>query len=396
MARDRRSRAAAVVLLAATLAGCPAPAPLPDGLYLWQRAWTPAVGVALEGMRGQVHELRVQALAVAGDGRRLAIRVEPAVLAGARVPIFAVIRIEGARLFADADPLVTDIVALAARWRAAGVPLAGIEIDHDCASAAVADYGRWLARLRAELAPELALWHTALPAWLDAPGLDRLLAAVDGSVLQVHNVDPPARGLFDPLRAWRWVRDWSARSPRPFRVALPAYGLRVGYDGRGRLLGAEAEIARTYTGAGGVELAADPAAVAAFARRLDRERPARLQGLMWFRLPLAEDARAWSAATLRAAMARAAMTPRFEVAVQGGTDIVVRNLARFDAAEPARIVVRAHCDAGDAADGYALVRRAGWNGFTRDRTRLLRAGERRRIGWLRCARLDESRILVMP
>ena len=65
-----------------------------------------------------------------------------------------------------------------ARWRAAGVDVVGLEIDHDCATAVLADYARWLAANRP---PAPLAWSiTALPTWAGAPALPAVAAALGG------------------------------------------------------------------------------------------------------------------------------------------------------------------------------------------------------------------------
>ena len=48
------------------------------------------------------------------------------------------------------------------------------------------------------------------------------------------------------------------------------------------------------------ELLADPQQLSQLGRQLRNDPPAHLAGLIWFRLPLANDRRAWSLTTLRA------------------------------------------------------------------------------------------------
>ena len=81
------------------------------------------------------------------------------------------------------------------------------------------------------------------PADLDDSGeLERLTRDLDEIVLQVHAVDDPRRGLFDPDQAERWVREFGQRIRRPFRVALPAYDVRVTWRPDGRLASVEGEM----------------------------------------------------------------------------------------------------------------------------------------------------------
>ena len=121
-------------------------------------------------------------------------------------------------------PALLDRIAATA---AATPALAGLEIDYDCPTSKLAGYARFLAALRQRLAPDLALSITALPTWMSSSALERVAAEVSEIVLQVHAVDDPRHGLFDPAQAERWVRAFGRRTAQPFRVALPAYDVRV-------------------------------------------------------------------------------------------------------------------------------------------------------------------------
>ena len=127
-----------------------------------------------------------------------------------------VVRIEGARGPLAVPALWAELEPLLARWRAGGVDVAGIEIDHDCATAALDDYASWLRELRDAMPRDLKLSVTALPSWLESPALDQVLGAVDDSVLQVHAVQRPDHALFDAA---------SARVVEANPAALEFYGL---------------------------------------------------------------------------------------------------------------------------------------------------------------------------
>jgi hypothetical protein len=286
---------------------------------------------------------------------------------------------------------------VADEWRAAGVRVQGIEIDHDCATARLDDYVRLLQALRGNWPSSLRLSITALPAWRDAPALPALLAAVDESVLQVHSVQSPATGLFDPAAARRWIDVYAERTHGPFLVALPAYGLRVGFDDSGGPAAVEAEAPRDVPGSDVRELRVTPDQVSTLLRGLDGARPPHLAGIAWFRLPSADDRRAWSLATLKAVIAGDPLQPAvlvtFDVAQNGAHDLVLRNAGGVDAALPQAVVIAAYgCSDGDALEGYRLERSGDDWRFVRTADRMLAAGRERRIGWLRCDEIGGLKI----
>ena len=146
--------------------------------------------------------------------------------------------------------------------------------------------------------PLLPLSITALPAWLDSPELPALLSTVDSSVLQVHAVSDPRRGLFDPDQARQWAKAWSRITSKPFYLALPAYGVAL-LPGAGGAPVVESEVP-IERGGKRRELLADPQQLSRLGSELRNDPPAHLAGLIWFRLPLASDRRAWSLTTLGA------------------------------------------------------------------------------------------------
>ena len=383
----------ALLLAVLSLTACsPAPTPLPHEAYIWQRQWTPAVVGAVQTQAGQFSGWRVLALQVVGE-RMIEVAPDLVALKATRLPLRLVVRIEGARLRPAAGALGARIGELRQRWLAAGLRVDGIEIDHDCASAALGEYAQWLRELRSAL-PDTGLWSiTALPAWMESPDLEALRASVDESVLQVHAVDRPQTGLFDKTGAWYWIFDWAQRSPQPFRVALPAYGVRVGVDGGGKVRAVDAEgIERV--GPGGSELRADPREVAALIDTIAEKTPAGMRGWVWFRLPVQGDARGWSAQTLAAAIAREPLQADFSVqvtvAANGASDLVLRNDGNLDSPLPA-IDLPAHCRVGDALGRYRMETAAAGLTLAPADDAWLPAGGRLVVGWTRCAQPLEPR-----
>ncbi|MBK9656673.1 MAG: DUF3142 domain-containing protein [Rhodanobacteraceae bacterium] len=248
----RSSRATA--LLAASLclafglvlAGCAPSALSHHEAYIWQRQWTPAVVAAVSLQQSVFAGWRVLGLQVIGS-QKIDVRPDLAALASSARPVRLVVRIEGARGPLAVPELMDRLSPLIDEWRGAGLELSGIEIDHDCATAALDDYASWLRELRGTLAPALKLSITALPSWLDSAALEQVLAAVDDSVLQVHAVQRPDRALFDAASARAWTLAYAARTAHPFALALPAYGVRVDTDAQGRVraVDAEADIERS-------------------------------------------------------------------------------------------------------------------------------------------------------
>jgi hypothetical protein len=345
--------------LACTREGPPPSRPLVHEAYVWQRAWSPELGQSLLEAPAELGALRVLARERSGPARTpVDVAVDVEALARSGREVVAVMRVDGT---APLDGLSLQEVAVHARaWRARGVRVRGIELDHDCATAALASYADWLARERAALGEGLALSITALPTWVSSPTLPRLASLPDSLVLQVHAVRAPT--LFTPEEAQGFTQAWSRATGRPFFVALPTYRVRL---------------------RDGTRLSTQPQEVARFLALL-RERPMEgVAGIVWFRLGHPGDPESWSLPTLTAVVRGEPLTPRLLprlVDAGGGTlDILLENTGRVDADAPARLSLSGNLEVLDGVGGYTAQ---GTSLVARTPPRL-RVGERRVVGFVR-------------
>ncbi|MDT9675908.1 DUF3142 domain-containing protein [Pseudomonas sp. JV414] len=390
-----------IVLLAAVLLnGCERPGapPLDQQLYVWQRQWTSAHDAALRDSRADFSTLRVLALQAFPQAGWSRARIDPVLLKRDGRPLIAVVRLDGQLPGLDQDEVTAHIQQVLSDWQGQGLILSGVEIDHDAGNARLPAYHEFLTHLRAVLPASLPLSITALPAWLDSPELPALLAAVDSSVLQVHAVSDPRRGLFDPNQARQWARAWSRITSKPFYLALPAYGVALLPGASGApIVESEVSIDR---GGDRRELLADPLQLSKLGAELRADPPAHLAGLIWFRLPLVNDRRAWSLTTLIAVARGDTLDSRMGLkllAQDGLYDIGVSNQGNLDSAWPERLTLAVQgCDGADALAGYALQQRPDLLTFTRLREGRIPAGGQRAIGWARCANIDQGGSNVHP
>lgn len=389
-----------LLLAAVLLNGCQqqdAP-PLDQQLYVWQRQWTEAHDDALARSRGDFSTLRVLALQTYPQAGWERARITPALLKNDGRPLIAVIRLDGQLKTLDQTEATVQIQRVVADWQAQGLMLAGVEIDHDAGTASLPAYREFLAGLRNVLPATLKLSITALPAWLDSRELPALLAVVDSSVLQVHAVSSPERGLFDPAQAKQWAGRWSRITAKPFYLALPAYGIAL-LPGDGGAPMVESEVPIEHVGPRR-ELLADPLQLSRLAAQLRAEPPLHLAGLIWFRLPLKGDRRAWSLATLRAVARGDRLASQLKLNLSnndGLYDISVSNRGNLDGGLPERVTLAVtQCDAVDAVNGYAVQQTSGQLSFTRLKDGRLLADAERTLGWARCTKIDQGSSHVYP
>jgi Protein of unknown function (DUF3142) len=385
--------------------------PLAQEAYIWQQQWTPALDTSIVAAQDHFNGWRVLAFESAENGELPAFAPQLDVLAHSGRPVVIVVRLNGNRPPPSAGQLAARINEAVPKWRAAGVGVSGVEIDHDCATSQLDRYADLLANLRHVLPANLTLSITVLPTWIGNAGLTRVLAQTGGSVLQVHSIlaprmDKAESGLFNAAQARQWIDAYAALAPGDFRIALPAYGLRVEFDAAERATAVEGEMPREAAASPSRELRVDPRAVSGLLRDLQRNRPVRLTGVVWFRLPSAEDRRAWTLQTLQTvidgAPLRASLHVRHVMNESGATDLVLANDGTADSPLPSEIIVQAgDCSAADALAEFSLERQSGgWRffraaGATVDDA-ILRAGHQRPIGWLRCAAIDGVSIHEVP
>ncbi|WP_238149785.1 DUF3142 domain-containing protein [Dyella jiangningensis] len=373
----------------ATAACSGRPVALGNEAYIWQRQWTPALGDAVRTSSDVVQGWRVLAAELDGRGQWHLVEPDAAVLLATGKPVTVVVRIEGQLAQWDAADVIDHIQSVLAQWRGRGLRIAGVEIDHDCATSRLPVYARFLSLLRTSLGEPLRLSITVLPTWLDSASLDALLARVDESVLQVHAVQSPRAGLFDPRQAHAWMDAFARHARGPWRVALPAYGTRVSWDGQGRVASIESERPTLVAGDEASELFADPLAMQGFVSALEADAPQRLAGIVWFRVPTEDDARAWSLATWRAVLSRQPLVVSLLAQVRSAPDIALRDLVLINAGNadlplPSLLRLDATCGNADGIHGYALQRTPHGLFLQRAQRGVLRAGRQLSVGWLRC------------
>ena len=341
--RPRRGRVRRCALFCAVLAfaACakraPARPPLEHDAYVWQRHWSADLNEAVRLAPAAIGTLRVLARQRAGALRApVEVAVDTAALVRSGREVVAVFRIDGGAPLDDAGQGVSldEIARVARTWREHGVRVRGVEIDHDCATASLPAYARWLWRGRAMLGG-LTLSITALPTWVASPFLPGLVDAVDDVVVQLHTVAAPV--LFEPGQARAWAEAWSRATRRDFRVALPTY--------RASLID-------------GTSLAAEPAQEAGFLAELTARPIQGLLGIAWFRLGHAADPDAWSAATLAAVVGGAPLGPRILASLvdtgEGALDVVLENHGNVAGETPATLAFSGQIDILDGVHGYAV------------------------------------------
>lgn len=385
--------------------GSPVFGGLSHAAYVWRQGWDAAAVASLDDgdLPGEVDELIVLVgecglgqppravrppwVRLKSTGRKvsLAVRIGTrSALGGAQEPDLQ----EGFALLS----------AGIAAARAEGLEIRQAQVDFDCPERLLSAYAARLRAFKAQT-PDLAVFVTALPAWLNAPGCADLFSSSDGFTLQVHATQKPNAKDPSPLFSSRLALAWIARAQafrRPFRVALPTYAYVAGFARGGTLLGVHAEGRELPAATLRTQLLpADSKEVGATLAALRSGRYPWVRGVDWFRLAFPGDRQNWTRAGLGKVLRGEALAARclVELRPQGAlVDLVVVNPTEQPLALP---VVRVRWPtstwlAADAAMGWEVAAATGRSqDFAVDpRAGFLAPGERRSVGWLRLSAPD--------
>jgi hypothetical protein len=379
--------------------------PLPQHVYLWQRTWNEAVRDAVLQHATNFTELAALAAEVtwrSGSPQAVRVSLDYELLRQATAPLGLVLRIgpfngpfqaddRRARWLGDFSK---ELIQEAASNQTHIVEL---QIDFDCAESKLDGFGVWLEAIRSRLAP-LPVVITALPSWLKQPSFKRLIDKADGYVLQVHSLSRPSSiqapfSLCDPQLALQAV-ELADRLGKPFRVALPTYGYLLAFDSQGRFAGLSAEgPAKNWPSDFKMrELRADPLAMATLVQRWTTGRSRSLNGIIWYRLPVAGERFNWPWATLAEVMNGKAPHTSAKVEIRepqpGLVEADLINTGQTDFNQPVRVVLHwkdARLLASDGLQGIEVTE-AGSNRIVFVNTpefARLPPGERRTLGWIR-------------
>ncbi|PRQ03018.1 hypothetical protein ENSA5_19570 [Enhygromyxa salina] len=394
--------------------GARASGPLEHGAYLWQRGWSDEVRASIDRHAADpaLGELLILAAELDGASATMIAWDEAALDDVGALGL--TIRVgpwsgpfggpDDARL-----PVLLDAVrSTLARARGAGLELRELQLDFDAGTRALPGYARWVAAV-AELAAPTPVTITALPDWLGSPELPALLSETEGWVLQVHGLRPMTRGESAEIFELDAAREAVERAAviaeevdRPLRVALPTYTYLVVRDPvDGGVEGIAAEQApRRLDRDRFVRAEADPDALAELIAGWTADRPAALEGVVWFRLPVAGDRLAWSWPTLSAVIAGRAPSRQLRLdacALAGEPGVVELHLVNEGEAgawvdAPLRVPLPERPLAADALDGFALGRSGAAALELEPRAQVrVGTGERRPVAWLR---FSEGRTLT--
>ncbi|MBL4635294.1 MAG: DUF3142 domain-containing protein [Kofleriaceae bacterium] len=329
--------------------------PLSHEAYVWQRNWTVPVQEAVVHLPPEISGLRVLALEISEKGSGMAWpKVNLEALTRSQQAVTVVVRINGSRIPSDFS--LATLLTKVESWQTAGVNVVGIEVDHDSATAGLADYAAWLRTARPPKPLRFSI--TTLPTWMKSSNIKKISQHVDEMVLQVHAIRAPR--IFDAKQARIWIHQFSrSLGSRPFRIALPTYEVELD----------------------GAIQSADPKEIQSLLGQLKQHRPKGPRGVVWFRMPVQNDTRAWSASTLSAVISNKRLASDVQATlVPDGPllfNVVIENRGNLDENWP-QLKLTGTIEAVDLTMGYVRDK----SGWVAPKRRLV-SGEKRIVGWVR-------------
>ncbi len=397
------------------------PASEKPAVYLWQRTWTPSVREALQ-QRATNFSLIVPlkteiAFKQSAQASVIRVPIDYNALQGVTVPIGLALRIGPfTGPFATTNQQTQLIISEASRLvreaETNGLHIAELHIDFDCAESKLAGYTVWVTALKARL-PGVPIVITALPTWLNHQDFAPLARAAGLYVLQVHSFERPTTfdapvSLCDPQKARRAVMK-ADQIGVPFRIALPMYTYTLAFDQKGIYVGlsAEGRAKKWPTTFRTKELGANASEIAELVQDWNLRPPQHLRGMIWYRMPIQNDAFNWRWPTLEAVMHGRTPEPHLRLKAQRTEkeliEIRLQNDGTGETNVPKRIVVhwaKTKLIAADALRGFEIVDTTPQTVHFRPRQFLppliLKPGDECLVGWLRFTQEAEVECEMLP
>lgn len=272
-----------------------------------------------------------------------------------------------------------------------------IQIDYDCPSAKLAHYSIFLEALRTTL-PKHQIEFTALPDWIRQDDFEALSKLADRYVIQVHGVSGYSKEkLCDPTQA-KWAAEECGKLSTPFLIALPTYQHLVARNSDGKIIEVISEGSVTNAKLDYEFVSADKNDLTNLINLWKTDRPALMQGVIWYRLPVENEEMNWTIETLNTVMLgdklpAGAISSKAILKDNGMQEIVLINNSTQRLYWPKKVWLSWEddfCIAGEAGENYTLKKliRAGAEAgmeleWKRQAPYMVAPKSTIRIGWLR-------------
>lgn len=359
---------------------------LPQDVYIWQKKWISTLKPAIEQTTPYIAGWRFLAGEYEPDGQIIYPSVQFELLKQTKLPLTAVYRFDRLRPLPSADEILSLILQSPAYQTN---HIHQIELDLDWPTSKLKLYIQLLKSLKIKLPQNIQLNITMIPDWMRSPAFSELTAQIPNPILQVHSIDNPKSGLFTPQNALAYIEKMNRLTHHNFYVALPTYGLKIQTTSTGNIYAIEGENG-FKSGKFGKELYSDPQQVRALIETLQENTPSHLKGIVWFRLPVANDKRNWSLDTWIAMIAQHPLKGQIitqetpDLNTPGAIKLVLINQGNITLPLPKTIPLR--CSIGDGFFPYQLTSNAQgqYSLSLIQQSAPLNTHQQRIIGWMRC------------
>lgn len=178
-------------------------------------------------------------------------------------------------------------------------------------------------------------------------------------------------------------------SKKPFYIALPTYGLNVGWFPSGNIafIAGENKLSVSHVGR---EFYSDPTLLSHFTHKLELNTPRKLKGLIWFRLPVNNDQRNWSLKTWKSVLNKEKLYSSYTILFNKDKilthvfNVEILNTGNTPLLLPKKINLA--CTIGDGFFPYEIANDKNGNTILKltHSPYLLNTDHKQRVGWFRC------------
>lgn len=359
---------------------------LRQDVYIWQKKWVDALKPAIEQTMPYITGWRFLAGEYEPDGQVIYPSVQFDLLQQTNLPLTAVYRFDRLRPLPSSDEILSLILQSPSYKR---YHIHHIELDLDWPTSKLKLYIQLLQSLKTKLPEDIELNITMIPDWMRSPVFPQLTEQIPNPVLQIHSVDNPQVGLFTTQNAFAYIQKMNRLTHHDFYIALPTYGLKIQATPTGNIYAIEGEN-DFKSGNFGKELYSDPQQVRSLINSLQENTPSHLKGIIWFRLPIANDKRNWSLDTWRAMISHTLL--KGKIITQeipdpnnlGAIKLTLVNQGNITLPLPKTVSLR--CPMGDGFFPYQLTTtsKGQYSLSLIQQTAPLNTHQQRVIGWMRC------------
>ena len=337
--------------------------PMSQEVYIWQRVWTNDVTTSVQERIGFFSHATLLVAEMnqvwsAEDTGQWSVEVFSDPLRYTQDhPVTLAVRIGAGASRSNWDPgAIAKVIHL---LKPLSRQTQTFQIDYDCPSRKLDGYIKLCEAIKKNF-PQHSLEITCLPDWLNQNDFPLLIKRVDRFIMQVHGVLGYGKTLCDPALA-RQTAQKCAHLGAPFLIALPTYRHVVLRNDKAQIIQVISEGGEIQTGKNYELMTARHGEIAALIRHWQKVRPASMEGVIWYRLPVRGDAMNWTWPSLQQVMRGEVPEQKWTTAIKESVDgsyvLTLTNATIANLEWPKQIDISwdsGFCVAADQGPGFEL------------------------------------------